>query len=54
MLLLGAAAAFHFACYRGVASGRVGTRLSPRVAGAIGLMLWSGVMLAGCAFILIE
>jgi Family of unknown function (DUF6644) len=54
MLLLGAAAVFHFACYRGVASGRIGTRLSPRGAGAIGLMLWSGVVLAGCAFILIE
>jgi hypothetical protein len=53
MLLLGAAAAFHFACYRSAAT-EIGTRVSPRIAGALGLMLWSGVVLAGCAFILIE
>jgi hypothetical protein len=54
MLLLCAAAAFHFAIYRDAARGTGGQRLSPRVAGALGLLLWSAVVLAGSAFILIE
>ena len=54
MLLLCAAAAFHFAIYRNAAGGTDGPGLSPRAAGALGLLLWSAVVLAGVAFILIE
>ena len=54
MLLLCAAAAFHFAIYRNAARGTDRTELPPWVAGAFGLMLWSAVVLAGAAFILIE
>jgi hypothetical protein len=54
MLLLCAAAAFHFAIYRNAARGTGRAGLPPRVAGAIGLLLWSAVVLAGAAFILIE
>lgn len=53
MLLLCAAVAFHVAIYRGAAGG-TSRRVAPGIAGALGLMLWSGVVLAGCAFILIE
>ena len=53
MLILGAAAAFHFAIYRGAARG-TSRRVPAGVAGALGLTLWFGVVLAGCAFILIE
>ena len=54
MLLLCAAAAFHFAIYRNAALGKGRAGLSPRVAGALGLLLWFAVVLAGAAFILIE
>ena len=54
MLLLCAAAAFHFTIYRDAARGAGRTGLPPRVAGALGLLLWFGVVLAGAAFILIE
>lgn len=54
MLLLCAAAAFHFAIYRDAARGVNRARLPPGVAGALGLVLWFGVVLAGCAFILLE
>jgi len=54
MLLLCAAAAFHFAIYRNAARGTDRTGLPPWLAGAFGLLLWSGVVLAGAAFILIE
>ena len=54
MLLLCAAAAFHFAIYRNAARGTDRPGLSPRAAGALGLLLWSAVVLAGVAFILIE
>ena len=50
MLLLGAAIAFYFAVYRG-ASRRID---HARLAGGIGLLLWAGVAVAGCAFILLE
>jgi hypothetical protein len=53
MLILCAAAAFHFAFYQGAARGARG-RVAPGVAGALGLTLWFGVVLAGCAFLLIE
>ena len=54
MLLLCTAAAFHFAIYRHAALGTGRARLPPRVAGALGLLLWFAVVLAGAAFILIE
>ncbi len=54
MLLLCAAAAYHFTIYRDAARGAGRTGLPPRVAGALGLLLWFGVVLAGAAFILIE
>jgi uncharacterized protein DUF6644 len=53
MLILCAAAAFHFAIYQGAARG-TSRRVPPGVAGALGLTLWFGVVLAGCAFLLIE
>ena len=53
MLILGAAAAFHFAIYQGAARG-TSQRVPPGVAGALGLTLWFGMVLAGCAFLLIE
>ena len=54
MLLLCAATAFHFAIYRDAARGVRRALLGPGVVGALGLALWSGVVLAGCAFILFE
>ena len=54
MLLLAAAAAFHFAIYRNAARGTGRAGLHPRVVGALGLLLWSAVVLAGAAFLLIE
>ena len=53
MVLLAAAVTFHVAIYRGAAKGP-STRVRPAVAGASGLLLWSAVLLAGIAFILIE
>ena len=50
MLLLSAAIAFHFAVYRG-ASRRTD---DARLPGGVGLILWFGVAVAGCAFILLE
>jgi len=50
MLLLSAAIAFHFAVYRG-ASRRTDDAKLP---GGVGLILWFGVAVAGCAFILLE
>jgi hypothetical protein len=54
MCLLFAAIVFHFAAYRGV-SRQTDTKASvARVTGALCLMLWCGVALAGCAYILLE
>jgi uncharacterized protein DUF6644 len=50
MLLLFAAIAFHFAVFRG-ASRRAD---DARLPGGVGLILWFGVAVAGCAFILLE
>ena len=53
MLLLVSAAAFHFTVHRFVArlpSARVGLAAT----GAVGLLLWTSLALAGCAFILLE
>jgi hypothetical protein len=52
MLTLVAAIAFHFSVYRGVA--RRSDVGSAKVAGGLGLMLWFGVAIAGCLFILLE
>jgi hypothetical protein len=53
MLLLCAAIAFYFAVYRG-ASRRNDKARHARLAGGVGLILWAGVAVAGCAFILLE
>ena len=50
MLLLSAAIAFHFAVYRGASRRADDVRLP----GGVGLILWFGVAVAGCAFILLE
>ena len=54
MLLLATAGAFQFGFHRHV----TGRDASPpgllRLTGAVGLVLWFGVALAGCAFILLE
>jgi len=50
ILLLCAAVAFYFVVYRG-ASRRID---DARLAGGLGLILWAGVAVAGCAFILLE
>ncbi len=54
MLLLAAAALFYFTYYRHVAGGADGAPIQLRVAGALGLLLWFGVVMAGAAFILLE
>jgi hypothetical protein len=54
MLLLVAAALFHFTWYRRVTRRDAATVRLLRVTGAIGLSLWLGLALAGCAFILFE
>jgi hypothetical protein len=54
MLLLCAAVAFHIAIFRDAARGTSRARVSPRIAGALGMLLWSSVVVAGCAFILLE
>jgi uncharacterized protein YacL len=54
MLLLCTAAVFYFAVYRHVARGGDDAPLQQRVAGALGVLLWLGVVSAGCAFILLE
>jgi hypothetical protein len=54
MLLLLAAAAFHFTAQRGVAArGRDGSLLALATA-AVGFALWTGLALAACGFILLE
>ena len=50
MLLLSAAIAFHFAVYRDASRRAIDARLT----GGAGLILWFGVAVAGCAFILLE
>jgi hypothetical protein len=54
MLLLITATAFHFTNYHSLLFDRpVGSR-HPKVAATLGLVLWCGVAVAGCLFILIE
>ena len=54
MLLLVAAAGFHFTLHRNVTRRIPTTPRLLRAAGALGLALWFGVALAACAFILLE
>jgi len=54
MLLLLGAAAFHVTLHRGVAWRPSTTPRLQRLIGGVGLALWLGLALAGCAFILLE
>lgn len=54
MLLLVAAAVFHFTVHRSVAQRVSATAPLLRATGAVGLALWLGVAVAACAFILLE
>jgi hypothetical protein len=54
MLLLAAAAVFHFAVQRNALRRLPETSRLMQLTGALGVALWLGVALAGCAFILLE
>ena len=54
MLLLVAAASFHFLACRSVLREGVATTGLQRLSGACGLTLWIGLAVAACAFILFE
>ena len=54
MALLAAAIAFHFGIYRGVSRSGDASPAAARFTGGMGLILWFGVAIAGCAFILLE
>ena len=54
MVVLLTAAVFHFAFYRSVARQGTAQQHVLQFAGALGLMLWFGVAVAGCAYILFE
>ena len=54
MLLLGLAAAFHFTIHRSVTRRELVAPAVLRAIGGTGFVLWTGVALAGCAFILFE
>ena len=54
MLLLVAAAGFQFGFQRHVTGREASPPVLLRLTGAVGLALWFGVALAGCAFILLE
>jgi uncharacterized protein DUF6644 len=53
MLILLTATVFHFAVYQPAAQGQR-SAVPPAVAAVVGWLLWFGVALAGCAFILLE
>lgn len=53
MALLAAAVVFHFTIHQRVARRDVAGALRAAT-GAVGLLLWTGLALAGCAFILLE
>jgi len=53
MLLLVAAAAFQFTVHQRIAAQSSSPRLQ-RLTGTLGMLLWIGLALAGCAFILLE
>ena len=54
MLLLGAAVLFHFAVYRGISRRTDAESSAVKLTGGVGFILWFGVAVAGCAFILFE
>lgn len=54
MLLLLGAAIFHVTLHRAAARSPHASTRSLRLIGGVGLALWSGLALAGCAFILLE
>ena len=54
MLLLVSAAAFHLIVFRRVPRDAGRSLRALRVSGAVGVTLWIGVALAGCAYILLE
>ena len=54
MALLATAAVFHFAVHRRVARNTAASPMTRRATAAVGLVLWTGLALAGCAFILLE
>ena len=54
MLLLAAAVVVHATLYRRVTRRHDSTPMMLRLTGALGLSLWSGVAVAGCAYILLE
>ena len=54
MLLLASAALFHFTVHRPVAMRAQAAPGTLRLTGALGLALWFGVAVSGCAFILLE
>jgi hypothetical protein len=53
MLILLTALVFHFSIYQPAAQG-LRPVMSPAIAASVGWLLWFGVALAGCAFILLE
>jgi len=53
MLLLVAAATFQFTVHQRMAAQSSSPRLQ-RLTGTLGMLLWIGLALAGCAFILLE
>ena len=54
MLFLASAAAFHFTVHRAASRRPSASRGALRTVGATGFLLWAGVALAGCAYILLE
>ena len=54
MLLLASASVFHFTVHRAVSRRPSVSRGVLRTVGAVGFLLWAGLALAGCAFILLE
>lgn len=54
MLLLGMAVAFHFTIHRTATRKASAAPAALRTIGATGFLLWTGVAMAGCAFILLE
>jgi hypothetical protein len=54
MALLVTAAVFHLVLHRRVARNAAASLLMRRATAVVGLVLWTGLALAGCAFILLE
>jgi hypothetical protein len=54
MLLLLAAAVLHFTWQRSITRSEPANPSLPKTAGVIGLALWLGLAVAGCAYILLE